>query len=869
MAIALNTWYTTSDTGGTVKLTGGASGKPEYGIRLRYKANSNSASTNKTNITVQLQVRTTKSAYNTYGPNQTTTIQGTALSAKKISKFTVNSWVTFGERTFDVAHESNGTKTITLSGSFKTTATTSSYGQYALKSGSVSVSVELPTIPRYAAITAFSLSRTINTITMSYSVDSTIDSTQYSLNNGSWTAYPSGGIITGLSPATTYNVKIRVKRTDSQLWTTTDNKSITTYDYAKITEAPNINIGNSATVKYTNPGGYTTVVGIYNTAGSVAIAEYRSTSGGTYTFSFTTTEINNMYAQTPKANQVTLRYYLRTTCNGSNYYDYVDRTFSVVNSDPIFSNFTYQDINSKTLALTGDSSKIIKKYSNLKVTISAANKMVAKNSATPVNYNVIAGSSSVSVAYSSTADVTGTINNVNSNDVTVYAVDSRGNQTPKSKSFSVVDYTECSIKTLRIDRVDGVGENIQLTMTGTYSTANFGTTTNNIKTAQLRMKAKTASNYGDWVSILNRLSISGGKITADNITISDVTFALGTEYDVQIRIADELAEDIETASISDGTVLWSAVKGKGVNFGGLYDPDEGGELQVNGKKVQNIEIIDNLSSSSTIDGLSANMGKFLDNRKVDALVKYRSNGSDFDDANTTLYTRILTTKNTPLKGYYYYIDTIFYNAISNNAPRNQIAKGYVSDDVWIRHYYDDTFGGYDSSKWSRWEPIKRTLIGQYGPSACKHYRDIFRDTYGSQLAGYLGIKIGNTKRTNGYNCMVSIRGHIYSYTNTMDFVASCYYYVGSSNFYAPIVEISNKTIIPNVYFATHKTDGSVWLIIGTDTFTWSYPGVFVDDLYLSYGDVNNEDWAIGWQLMALSASQLANNFTLNATCTLI
>lgn len=600
MAIALNTWYTTSDTGGTVKLTGGASGKPEYGIRLRYKANSNSASTNKTNITVQLQVRTTKSAYNTYGPNQTTTIQGTALSAKKISKFKVNSWVTFGERTFDVAHESNGTKTITLSGSFTTTATTSSYGQYALKSGSVSVSVELPTIPRYAAITAFSLSRTINTITMSYSVDSTIDSTQYSLNNGSWTAYPSGGIITGLSPATTYNVKIRVKRTDSQLWTTTDNKSITTYDYAKITEAPNINIGNSATVKYTNPGGYTTVVGIYNTAGSVAIAEYRSTSGGTYTFSFTTTEINNMYAQTPKANQVTLRYYLRTTCNGSNYYDYVDRTFSVVNSDPIFSNFTYQDINSKTLALTGDSSKIIKKYSNLKVTISAANKMVTKNSATPVNYNIIAGSSSVSVAYSSTADVTGTINNVNSNDVTVYAVDSRGNQTPKSKSFSVVDYTECSIKTLRIDRVDGVGENIQLTMTGIYSTTNFGTTTNNIKTAQLRMKAKTASSYGDWVSILNRLSISGGKITADNITISDVTFALGTEYDVQIRIADELAEDIETASISDGTVLWSAVKGKGVNFGGLYDPDEGGELQVNGKKVQNIEIIDNLSNISTM-----------------------------------------------------------------------------------------------------------------------------------------------------------------------------------------------------------------------------------------------------------------------------
>ena len=612
MAIALNTWYTTSDTGGTVKLTGGASGKPEYGIRLRYKANSNSATTNKTSVTVQLQVRTTSSSYNTYGPNQTTTIQGTALSAKKINKFTINSWVTFGERTFDVEHNSDGTKTISLSGSFTTTATTESYGQYALKSGSVSASVELPTIPRYAKITAFSASRTINSIIMSYSVDSTIDSTQYSLNGGAWASYPSGGLISGLSPATTYTVKIRVKRTDSQLWTESNSISITTYDYAKITEAPNINIGNNATVKYTNPGGYTTVIGIFNTAGSVAIAAYRSTSGGSYTFSFTTAEINNMYAQTPKANSVTLRYYLRTTCNNVSYYSYVDRTFNVVNSDPTFSNFTYEDTNTKTLALTGDSSKIIKKYSNLKVTISSANKMVTKNGASPVNYNVIAGSSSISIAYS-TNDVTGTINNVNSNDVTVYAVDSRGNQTPKSKSFSVVNYTECSIKTLRIDRVDGVGENINLTIAGTYSTTNFGNKTNNIKTVQLRMKVKTSDNYGDWISILDRVSISGGKITADNITISNVTFTLGTEYDVQIRITDELSEDSESASISDGTVLWSAVKGQGVNFGGLYDPDEGGPLQVNGKQLKNIEIIDNLSSSSTTAALSANQGRFLNN----------------------------------------------------------------------------------------------------------------------------------------------------------------------------------------------------------------------------------------------------------------
>lgn len=202
MAISLNTWYTTSDTGGSVKLTGGASSS-YYQTRLRYKANSNNISTNKTNITVQLQVRTTSSSYNTYGPNQTTTIQGTALSAKAISSFSVNTWVTFGERTFDVEHNSDGSKTVTLSGSFTTTATTGSYGNYALKSGSVSTSVILPTIPRASAptLSASSIAMgSILTITTNRVSDSFTHTLTYSFGSASGTIANNVGASTTWTP---------------------------------------------------------------------------------------------------------------------------------------------------------------------------------------------------------------------------------------------------------------------------------------------------------------------------------------------------------------------------------------------------------------------------------------------------------------------------------------------------------------------------------------------------------------------------------------------------------------------------------------------------------------------------------------------
>lgn len=517
-----------------------------------------------------------------YLNNNGSWVTATTLSNSSSYNLNTNNYVTFvSGSNINIPHKSDGTQQI------KITFSVDGKLQNYYPKGTISKIITLTTIPRYANITSFSCISTINSITMSYSVEDEIDSVQYRLNMGDWNIYPSYGTIYNLSPNTSYSIQIRVKKTDSQLWTGSNVLLINTYDYAKITSAPNVTIGNNAVINYNNPYTANIEAGIFSTNQDV-IAAYRTIDrlATSYTFNFTQSEINKMYEYSNK-NSVIFRYYIKTICNGISYYDYVERTFSVnvSSNNPIFSNFEYEDVNSITYNLTGDSSKIIKKYSDLKVTIPLSDKMIAQNGATPYNYNIIVGNSSIPVDYSSNSSVSATFTKVNSNDVIVYAIDSRGNQTIKSKSLNIIPYEESTIQELKIERENGIGENLEISLKAKYSTTNFGNTLNNINGIYINYREKGTSTWVTWIDITNRFSISNGIILGENIIISNLTLTLGKEYEILIDIQDKLCDTQEIVEVSDGKVLFSAVKGKGVNFGGLYDIDEGGALQVNGKKV--------------------------------------------------------------------------------------------------------------------------------------------------------------------------------------------------------------------------------------------------------------------------------------------
>lgn len=134
---------------------------------------------------------------------------------------------TNGDTGWELGHSADGTLDYTLSAQIVSTY---------LLSGTVSAKIPIPTIPRYATSVQSLNSKTETTVTMNWSSDSTIDYIWYSTNNGStWkgvdvTDGTSGTYkISGLSPNTTYNIKTRVRRKDSQLTTDSTALAVTTY----------------------------------------------------------------------------------------------------------------------------------------------------------------------------------------------------------------------------------------------------------------------------------------------------------------------------------------------------------------------------------------------------------------------------------------------------------------------------------------------------------------------------------------------------------------------------------------------------------------------------------------------------------------
>lgn len=135
--------------------------------------------------------------------------------------------------TFTIAHNSNGTP---VSNAFSVTVYGAASNPLATTGGhTADTTLAIATIPRYTSISNFkSTGVTRNSLSFSFSAANTFDQWQYSLSGGNWTGGQTGdrtsatGSIGSRSAGTTYTLKVRVKRKDSQLWTESSTISITT-----------------------------------------------------------------------------------------------------------------------------------------------------------------------------------------------------------------------------------------------------------------------------------------------------------------------------------------------------------------------------------------------------------------------------------------------------------------------------------------------------------------------------------------------------------------------------------------------------------------------------------------------------------------
>lgn len=435
-----------------------------------------------------------------------------------------------------------------------------------------------------------SVTRGLNTVAASMSVtdngranivDHYIDLfTDSGCTNKVGTITGTSGTFTGLEPNKTYYARSNASNGTYRGYSSV--KSVTTYDIAKLTEAPDVNIGSAHTIKWNNPSGATTTLALYKTNGTTLVYNAGTVTGTSKTITPTASSI---YALIPNANSIKLRYIITTTANNKSYTNYKECTFYVTNSNPTFSNFTYADTNTKTISLTGNNQIIVKGYSSVKGIISVANKAVAKNSATLSKYRLVIGESQKEASYSDNTEVGITIANANNNVFNMYAIDSRGNSTLKTISPSTYKtYSDITIKTAVAEREDnGIGSRVILSFSGSIWNNNFGEVQNEIVSCKYKYK-KTTDNT--WITGKTDITpvISGQTFNKTVEIKGDLEaegFDIKSSYDLQIIISDKLSSYTINTLIGTGTP-GLAITANGIAILNMYDENLGGALQITG-----------------------------------------------------------------------------------------------------------------------------------------------------------------------------------------------------------------------------------------------------------------------------------------------
>ena len=446
-----------------------------------------------------------------------------------------------------IQHDTQGNKTISFS--------VEGYSfEYTVKSASGSLT--LTSIPRYATSNQSLNSKTETTIKMNWSSDSTIDYIWCSINGGSsWIAIGSVNAtsgnynITGLSANTSYSIKTRVRRKDSQLTTDSSATSISTYDYPYCNSSPNFLIGDTLTLGFYNPLGRSISVTLIGNNSTIGTWSTSSTSLSGFTSSST---INSLYASIPNSQsgtykvQVTYGSSTKTRNNGNTY------TQKASDCSPSFSNFNVKDSNNDIVAITGSDQVFVKGYSNLYVTIPSANKMTTQKSATPSSYSLSCDTLNNTANYS-TSDVNvsmGVLANSGTLRVNVRAYDSRSNSALAYKDITVYDYSKPVIN-VSATRLNNFENQTTLQISGTYTRLTINNTDKNTVTTLRYRYRETGGTWGNWTTLT-------ASIVAGSFTCTDVILSLDNtkSFEFQIEATDNLDTTTKTANVDIGQAIF-------------------------------------------------------------------------------------------------------------------------------------------------------------------------------------------------------------------------------------------------------------------------------------------------------------------------
>ena len=317
----------------------------------------------------------------------------------------------------------------------------------------------------------------------------------------------------------------------------------------------------------------------------VGLRDVNKTGNLSYTFNLTNEERTTL-RQASTSNTLPVRFVIQTEIGGHTYWSVLSRTMTLVNANPTFNDYVFEDINPTTVALTGNDQDVIIGYSNVMATISTANKATANKEATMSKYRFISGTMSADANYSSDSDVNVTLNKVPSGVFNLYAIDNRNNSKSVEKTANnIINYSDITKENISLERTTGVSKETTLTFNGTWWNDDFGDVTNSL-TATYKYKKIGESSYITGTTPLT-LTISGNNYSFTGFIAGDEGnngFDINYSYDIQVIVEDELSSATFTAQLSSGIPHIAYAK-DGISIMGKYNDVLGGALQIEGQPV--------------------------------------------------------------------------------------------------------------------------------------------------------------------------------------------------------------------------------------------------------------------------------------------
>lgn len=306
---------------------------------------------------------------------------------------------------------------------------------------------------------------------------------------------------------------------------------------ATITSAPDFNDDDEPTITFSNPAGNAVekleaCISFTGAKDDIKYKEITDKTSTSYTFNFTPEErkvLREGVLNGSTSRQVI--FYLRTKIDNTYFYDVSYKTLTIVSCVPLRTLWEVSDNNPDTVALTGNSGRLIKGHSTAQYSL----EFFLQKEDHIKSVSVVCGSQTREGLINSFANVQG-------NTFTYNFKGYRGHTLTETKTLSMVNYVDVSCKlNANIELVGETGAKIDVTLSGNYFNGSFGKVNNELF-LEYRYKEEGSDFGNNWIPVTE----------AYTPTFSDNTYSLTfpienldyeKTYTIQARARDKLTND--------------------------------------------------------------------------------------------------------------------------------------------------------------------------------------------------------------------------------------------------------------------------------------------------------------------------------------